>query len=162
MGPLELIILLVAAGAVLLVGELLLPTHGLLGVVGALCLGGAIGVCFYLNRWLGLGVFFAAIVVSPVAFYGAMNLWKRSPVGRRIILPPVETSAAPALVRAGQLGITVSELRPTGECEFGQQRLEAISDLGMIAPGEKVRVVAVSNGRPTVRRVESAAMANET
>jgi len=151
MDPFLLILLLVGAGAALLVGELLLPTHGLLGVAGLLCFGGAIGVCFYINRWLGLLVFFAAVVASPFLASVGLKVWKRTPVGRKIILPPVQTRRAASPVAIGQTGITVTEMRPIGECDFGDLRVEAISELGLIAPGTRVRVVAVENNRPVVR-----------
>jgi hypothetical protein len=40
-----------------------------------------------------------------------------------------------------------------GECEFDDdgQRLEVISEHGMIPPGTKVKVVSIVNGRPAVR-----------
>jgi membrane-bound ClpP family serine protease len=149
--PTTLGIMLLACGVVLLVGELLLPTHGILGIVGLLCFGGALGVVFYLNKWLGLALFFAAIVASPFLFSIMMKLWVRTPVGRRIILQPQQTLIRPAAVNIGQVGTTTSELRPIGECEFGEMRLEVVSELGMIAPGTRVRVIAISNGRPMVR-----------
>ena len=55
MDPVALSLLLLAGAIVLLVGELLLPTHGVLGLMGLFCLAGAIGVTFYINRWLGFG-----------------------------------------------------------------------------------------------------------
>jgi hypothetical protein len=39
-----------------------------------------------------------------------------------------------------------------GEVDFDEQRLEAISERGIIiAAGQRVKVVAVTNGMPTVR-----------
>jgi membrane-bound ClpP family serine protease len=151
MDPMMLILLLVAGGVVLLVGELLLPTHGVLGVLGLLCIGSAIVVCFRVNRWVGLGVFVAGVVASPFLVNVALQLWAKSPVGKKIILEPVQVGRAPAPVRVGQIGVAASEMRPMGECEFGDVRIEAISELGIIVPGQKVRVVAIDNGRPTVR-----------
>jgi membrane-bound ClpP family serine protease len=151
--PLTLILLLVAGGIVLLVGELLLPTHGLLGVVGLLCLGGAIAVCFRVNKWVGLGVFIGAIVASPFLIQAALYLWAKSPVGKKIILEPVQISRAPSPVRIGQVGVAISEMRPMGEVEFGDVRLEAMSELGIILAGQKVKVVSIDAGRPTVRAV---------
>jgi membrane-bound ClpP family serine protease len=150
-------IALLVAGMVLVIGELLLPTHGLLGLLGLICFGVVIGICFSINRWLGLGVFAAAVLASPVLAQVGLRLWQRSPIGRRIVLPPADVAPAPAPVQIGVTGIAVTELRPLGECEFGNVRLEASSELGIIRAGARVRVVAVDNGRPTVRRVETPA-----
>jgi membrane-bound serine protease (ClpP class) len=155
MDPTSLIFLLVAAGVVLLLAELLLPTHGVLGVLGLLCLGAAIVVVFTINKWAGLIVFLAAILVSPLLLNLAMKLWAKSPVGRRVILQPVENARASVPVTPGQVGTTVTELRPLGECDFGDARLEVASQLGIIRAGTKVRIVAIEQGRPTVRAVEN-------
>lgn len=155
MDPIVLIFLLLAAGAVLFVGELLLPTHGVLGIVGLVCLGLSIALVFTLNKWIGLAIFLAAMVASPFLLNLAMWIWAKSPVGKRIILQPIELSRAPAPIRIGQSGLAVTELRPMGECDFGDQRLEAVSQLGIIPAGAKVKVVAIDNGRPTVRACET-------
>jgi membrane-bound serine protease (ClpP class) len=148
---------LLVAGIVLVGGEIVLPTHGVLGFFGLLCFAGLIGICFYINRWLGLAVFAVAVLSSPLLVHVSMRLWARSPIGRRVILPPANVAPAPAPVRVGTVGVAVTELRPVGECEFGQHRLEAASELGMIRVGEPVEVIAVENGRPTVRRVRAPA-----
>lgn len=155
MDPLAIIILLVLAGAVLLAGELVLPTHGVLGGIGLLALAGAIAECLLIDRTIGLIVLIATIVSGPFAFAGMMAIWRRSPIGRRIILQQIEPPPHGQSVAIGQVGITRTEMRPMGECEFGNIRLEAIAQLGMIEPGARVKVVAIENGRPTVRAIEA-------
>jgi membrane-bound ClpP family serine protease len=157
MSPIELILLLVAAAVVLLVGELLLPTHGLLGFAGLAMVIAALVVVFQINRWIGLGVLCAALVLSPVIFNGAVKLWAKSPIGKRIILQPIESKKSSYSVELGQHGLAVTELRPVGECDFGEQRLEAASELGIIAAGKPVKIIAVINGRPVVRAIETGA-----
>jgi len=151
MDPVFVILILIGAGIVLLIGELLLPTHGGLGIAGILALLGAVGVCFYLNRWLGLGVLVAAIIASPFVWNFMIAAWLRTPVGKRIVLAPLESKVSPPPVKPGDVGVTVSELRPMGEVDFGPLRLEAISELGMIPAGSTVRVVAIREGMPAVR-----------
>jgi membrane-bound serine protease (ClpP class) len=150
----QLAILLFGIGVVLLVGELLLPTHGLLGILGAGGVVAAIVACYRIDFWLGTGVFIAAMVAAPFVGTAAVKLWPKTPVGRRVVLapPPVDVVDVP-LVRVGQDGVSVSELRPMGVCEFESGRIEAISEHGMIAPGRRVTVVAMSGSRPTVRAV---------
>ena len=150
----QLAILLFGVGVTLLLGELLLPTHGLLGVLGGGGVAAAIVVCYMIDFWLGTGVFLAATIATPFVGAAAVKLWPKTPVGRRVVLapPPADAVAVP-LVRVGQTGVTVSELRPMGTCEFESGRVEAISELGMIPPGRPVKVVALSGSRPTVRAV---------
>jgi membrane-bound serine protease (ClpP class) len=76
-------------------------------------------------------------------------------VGRRIILQPLDRAGKEVLVSVGQTGTAITALRPIGECDFGERRLEAVSELGIIQPGQKVRIVSINDGRPTVRAVEA-------
>jgi membrane-bound ClpP family serine protease len=151
----QLAMLLFGVGLALLAGELLLPTHGLLGVAGAGSILAAIVACYVIDFWLGTGVFLGTVIVTPFVGALAMKIWPKTPIGRRIMLRAVAGEApATAVVSIGQTGVSVSELRPTGVCEFDSVgRLEAVSEHGMIDPGRPVKVVAVVNNRPTVRAV---------
>jgi len=52
----------------------------------------------------------------------------------------------------GQTGVTASELRPGGTCEFaGGERVACAAEQGVIPSGTSVRVIAVVDGRPVVR-----------
>lgn len=151
--------ILLAIGASLLIAELVLPTHGLLGVVAALATLTAIVTAGLQNVWAALLLTLALAIATPLAWTLAVSLWPRTPIGRRVILPPVDSTPPPAPVTVGQTGVAVSELRPTGICEFepapGQMgtrvRVEAHSEHGMVQAGTTVRVVALVNNRPTVR-----------
>jgi len=168
MTPLALIILLAALAVALIVAELLLPTHGFLAMSGMVCAAASIGICFLVNKWLGLGVCVAAIALGPVIAALFITYWPRTPLGRRVVLPPTTTVPLPPPVYIGQVGVARAALRPTGEVEFDAQpgagagplnlpvRVEAVSELGLIAAGTKVRVVALMNGKPRVRPVTEA------
>jgi len=150
----DLAILLFGIGIALLVGELLLPTHGLLGILGGGAIASAVVTCYRIDVRLGTIVLVGTAVALPFAGAAAVKIWPKTPVGRRVVLapPPVDVVVAP-LVRVGQSGVTVSELRPMGVCEFESGRIEAIAELGIIPPGRPVRVVNLSGNRPTVRAV---------
>jgi membrane-bound serine protease (ClpP class) len=149
-----LVILLLLAGIVLMVAEALLPTQGLLGVVGAVAMLAAVVACFRLDSRVGFALLAGLVLAAPFAGMLWVRLYPKTPVGRRMILGPVasEAPAAPA-VSVGQTGTTVSELRPMGTCEFGADRVEARAERGTIPAGARVRVVDVVDRRPTVRAV---------
>ena len=151
----QLAILLFGVGLALLAGELLLPTHGLLGIAGAGSILAGIVTCYMIDFWLGTGVFLGTVIATPFAGALAMKVWPRTPIGKRVMLTAVAGEAPRgATVNVGQTGVAVSELRPTGVCEFDAVgRLEAVSEHGIIDSGRPVRVVAVVNNRPTVRAV---------
>ncbi len=147
--------LLLLIGIVLLLGELLLPTHGVLGILGMISFAGMLGVCFYINQWMGLVIFLASVVASPFLLEWSVSIWEKTPVGKKFVLPAVEAQVFSTQVKLGEEGVAVSELRPMGECEFGEHRVEVLSEYGMIPSGRRVRVVGMTNGRPTVREIQS-------
>ena len=154
MDPLFLLVLLLVAGGLLFFAELFLPTHGLLGLLGVLCVAGALGACFILNRWLGAGALVATIVATPFAFNAMIALWQKTPIGRRMVLTTVSGTAGaqrPASL-VGSVGKTVSELRPMGECEFNGERVQCRSESGMtLSPGTPVRLIDIQNTVAVVR-----------
>ncbi len=148
-----LTLLLFIAGALLLVAELFLPTQGILGTFGVISIAIGIGVGFWMNQWLGLSLMLATLAAAPVAITLALNVWPKTPIGKRMILPPVQTSEQQLPVTSGAVGIAVTALRPAGECEFGPHRIEASSEHGPIAKGERVQIVRVEPTRAIVRPV---------
>jgi membrane-bound serine protease (ClpP class) len=155
--------ILLAIGVILLIGELLLPTGGMLGVIGVGAALAAIVAAGMRNAWAAAFLTLALALATPLFWTLAIKLWPRTFVGRRMMLPPVDNTPPPAPVTVGQTGVAVSELRPMGICEFdtggpagqtgGRVRVEAHSEHGIVEPGKTVRVVALVNNRPTVRVV---------
>ena len=148
-----LVALLMAAGVVLLVAEMFLPSHGVLGVAAAGCILGAIFVAMRQSPAVGVVLMLVVVALMPVAWTAFVKIWPRTPVGRRVILQDVPHVAPQPLVTVGQSGVTVSELRPVGVCDFDGVRVEAQSEHGLVAPGTTVKIVALVNNRPTVRVV---------
>jgi membrane-bound serine protease (ClpP class) len=151
--PAFLVIILFAFGIALIVAELFLPTYGILGVLGGICIAGAIGTCFYVNRYFGLVTLIAAAIASPFIAAAVMNLWPKLPVGRRLVLQHVEAAPTPPVVFIGQTGVAVSQLRPMGECEFGPERVQCTSEHGVIESGTQIKVVALTRELPIVRPI---------
>ena len=155
-----LVATLLAIGAILLIAEVLLPTHGLLGIVGFGVVVGAVVAAGRQSAWAAMFLTLAIAVATPFLWALAVKVWPRTPVGKAITLPPVDTTPPPAPVVVGQTGVAVTELRPGGICEFdtgsqtaGRVRVEAHSEHGIVEPGTTVRVVALVNNRPMVRVV---------
>jgi membrane-bound ClpP family serine protease len=147
-----LVAVLLGVAVALLVAELLLPTHGLLGVAGLAAAVAGIVVCTRLNAWAGLGLTLALVAATPLLWGAWLKVWPKTPVGRRMILTATISQPPEAPVHVGQVGVTVSELRPMGVCELEDgTRVEALSEHGLVPPGTAVRVIAVANNRPTVR-----------
>src|SRR3954471_24168567 len=152
----QLSIILASVGIILVIAELLLPTHGVLAFIGIGSIATAIVTSFLINVWLGLGSMAFGTALTPLVGAWLVNVWPRTRVGKQLVLPSHDQAPRPLEplpVQMGQSGTTISELRPMGMCEFAGQRIEAISDLGIIPPGKQIRVVNITNRRPTVRAI---------
>jgi len=147
--PLVALLMLIAAA--LLIAEVLLPSHGVLGLGAAGCILAAIFVAARQNVWAGLALLVGVTAMTPFAWVAFVKIWPKTPIGRRLVLPPVANPPPSSTVRVGQAGVTMSELRPIGVCEFDGVRVEAHSEHGIVPPGTAVKVVALVNNRPTVR-----------
>ncbi len=144
--------ILLTLAIVFLLAEVFVPSAGLLGVLGLGCLLAAVIVCFFANRWLGAGVSIGLLVISPFAINGALRIWQRTPIGKKMILTQTTENNPQPTVLVGSSGVALTELRPMGECEFGDTRLDAQSEMGQVIPaGAKVKVISVSSGVATVR-----------
>jgi membrane-bound serine protease (ClpP class) len=150
MDPLVILSLLIAAALVLMVAEAFLPTHGVLAGVGVALLIVAVGVGFTINTLMGASVFAGSAVAAPLLTILFLKTWQGSPVGRRITLNATTRPIEHEQIRVGDIGTTVSALRPMGEAEFGPVTVQVMTSAGAIASGQKVRVTAYRDGVATV------------
>ncbi len=152
MTPLVLALLLFAGGVVLLIAELLLPTHGLLGVLGLVAIFASAVCLIWVNQWLGIGVLAVLVLTSPFWFMAALRIVPHTPVGKRMVLTATTTTPTTdgAHLAVGQTGMAMTEMRPMGECEFGSIRTQAVSQLGIIPAGATVKIVSLDGEKPVV------------
>jgi len=157
MSPTVLMFVLLLGGLILLAGEVLLPAQGILGVLGGAALLGAIGLGFWINQWVGAGLLLAVLIASPFAATAAINIWPKTPFGKRVVLTPEISHVTAPPVAVGEVGTAVSDLRPGGEIEIGGRRFAARSDRGIVNAGSAVRIIEVIDGRLVVRSAETRA-----
>jgi membrane protein implicated in regulation of membrane protease activity len=97
-----------------------------------------------------------------IAFQLAKYLPDMPYVSRLILIPPADkteednselpgSDAAAALL--GEVGTTISELRPSGTARFGEQRVDVSTEWGFVEPGTPVQVVEVEGTRIVVKKV---------
>jgi membrane-bound serine protease (ClpP class) len=147
----QLVALLMGIGVILFIAELMLPTHGVLGILGGGAMIWGLVVCTKQIEWAGLSLLVAVAAATPLVWIWILKIWPRTPMGRRIMLPNVPPPIDELVVRVGQIGTAVSELRPMGTCEFDGTRIESMSEHGIVPAGTSVKVVALANQRPVVR-----------
>jgi len=141
-------------GIVLLIAELLLPTYGIVGAIGLVLIIVGIGYGFKVDPWLGLSLLGGSVIASPFAMVLAAKVYPSTPLGRRMLLPAGQTTV-PQIIRVqmGETGITLSDLRPAGQCQFASGDYEVKSEGSLIGANSSVKVVNIENGQIIVRAI---------
>jgi membrane-bound serine protease (ClpP class) len=160
MSPMALIIVLYVSGVVLLVLELLLPSHGLLTLGALTCLGVAVYLSFQQGTAGGITGLLVSLVVVPTILGLGIRYIHRLPMGDRFappnptleeVLPTEDRTELAAMI--GRRGLATGPLSPTGICEFDGRRVQCVSEFGWIDAGRQVEAVGVNMKSLVVRAV---------
>lgn len=149
------VLLLAAAGFVLLLTEMLLP-GGVLGALGGLALLGAIILGYVeFGPMVGTVIFGAISVVVLVGFCVWMAAFPRTAVGRRLTLgntPPTGSKLPDMGALVGAEGIAITPLRPAGTVRIGDRRVDVVTEGPFVASGESIVVLIAEGARVVVRK----------
>ena len=158
-------IILLAAALALFVLEVFVPSMGLISVVGVgLAIVGLV-MLFQYDVLTGVIGLLVMLVLGPLAFTFALRVFPHTGIGRSILHggkteEELEREAAERLAEAdkrlalvGMEGEALTVLRPIGVVRIEGQRYDAISELGMLPAGTRVRVTAADGTQIKVRAV---------
>ncbi|AGL00843.1 NfeD family protein [Desulfoscipio gibsoniae] len=144
-------------GILALVLEVFILGFGVAGLVGIILIGWGI-VLLSMDVTLTFKSLVIALAVSIVILIvgikvmSRFNLWQRLTLGNRQRNDEGYSASKKELVDyAGQVGITLTPLRPSGAAEVGGERLDVVSEGGFIPAGAKIKVVRVEGIRIVVR-----------
>lgn len=150
----ELLIMLLVAGALLLLLETVLPGM-VAGIIGMLCLVAAVVVGYDrlgtpAGHWVLLGVLFGLILGTIV--------WIKHFPTSRLARPFVSKSTVgdigtdrPELLN--QTGTAFTHLRPSGTALISGKRVDVVTEGTMIERGKSLKVVAIEGLRVVVREI---------
>jgi membrane-bound serine protease (ClpP class) len=148
-------IVLTIVGLFFVVAEVFFPSLGMFGLIAA----GAIVAADW-AAWNESSTFFwvlvaVQIVLVPVLLRLAFRVLPSLPFGRAMLLPEAppqgESGVEPSRHLLGASGTTVTDLRPSGTAQIGEERRTVVAETGVIASGTPVTVVAVEGYRIVVR-----------
>lgn len=162
-GPLILALILIAAGILLVLAELFLPTGGILFAlaIGALVVGVALPF-LYGDSYTGLLLMVGVLILLPVLNVLMVYIWPHTVLARRLTTGGPEEDATLAAMPVyleleslrGQFGRAVSALRPSGMVDFNGRRIDCLTEGMMVEPGDWVRCIEVKVGKVIVRPVD--------
>ncbi len=149
----ELVIILLVAGAVMLMLETVLP--GLIvGLCGLACWMAAVAVAFQRTDqgiWVLLFVLAGGGIGAVLWFKYfpqtryAQSLMLKNTIGGE---PEVDQSLL------DQEGVAHSDLRPSGVAKINDRRMDVLAEGGMIEAGTGIKVVEVTGMRVVVRAID--------
>lgn len=159
MSEIGVILLLFGVGMAVLIAELFIPSHGVLSVVGVGFIIAGVAMTFKdYGEKAGTLALIACLIALPAFALGALKIWPKTAIGRRIAPPnptfsPLDTSVPIADLSRylGKTGRSVSPLRPVGICEFDGRRISCIAEFGILDAGVAVEGIRISGGDLTVR-----------
>ena len=146
-----IVLLLLAAAFMAL--EVMIPSFGMLGLLGATSYVFAVVLAFKVSTADGFIVAGVGLVVLPAAFLLGFRLMRTTGLGRKTLL---EAPDAKSIQRGfsegltallGQSGVTLTDLRPSGMAEIGGLRTDVTSATAFVEKNTPVRVVRVEGTR---------------
>lgn len=151
--------LLFIAGIILILLEIFLPTLGIVGMIGlilvAVSIFNAVPI-FSEAIWIVAGAVLltAVIVWILIRFLGWEVKWNRVVLRSSQSNEEGYTSSKDRNELLGQVGITLTPLRPSGFAKFGDRKEDVVSEGEIIPSGEEVKVIHVEGMRVVVKRVK--------
>ncbi len=149
-------IVLLVGGILMLGAEVFLP-GGILGVLGAAALFGAIALSFAISPVFGIYIAGAVIILTGIGVMLWIKFFPRLPIGRQMTLDTDGKSFKASDSREqllGQRGVAQSDLRPAGYALVNGHREDVVTEGDMITKGQAIVVVQVAGSRIVVRKAD--------
>lgn len=156
---LPIIIILCLVGLLMVFAEIYVP-GAILGTLGALCLMAAVGAAYY-EYGFGVGstMLVGVSILSLASVALGLKIFPNTPLGRQLQLQsaidsPKDTPDFSSLL--GRQGVAITSLRPSGAARIGDQRIDVVSQGGLIEKDTPVVVIQTEGARVVVRAIEPA------
>ena len=160
--------LLFLLGIAILMIEIFVPSHGLLGLVGMGVLGYGLYRLFIISQVAGFVGLAVLAIALPTAFLITIKNWHRTPAGKYISSPNPQLTAEDRMPvenmkpLIGKVGLALTPLRPVGTCVFDGQRVECTAEHGMIEKGAEVEGIRLIDRTLSVRAFTSGPSGSES
>lgn len=139
------------------------------GLIGAVMGGSLSSLTSGSDGLYAVATLLLALVVAGAGMWTASKYLHSVPVFNRLVLHSSTDDAPGTLaanvagrlatrgaVKIGQVGKTITPLRPAGRAQFGEEIFDVVADLGFVDAGAGVRVVSADAFRVVVERTPEA------
>jgi membrane-bound serine protease (ClpP class) len=147
---------LLGVGVLLLLGELFLPSAGILLMLALSSV--IVGLVFLFKYDTILGVSALLGIIAAVPFTGGVLLrfWSKQLRGDDEPIDEENLTVRDQNRLVGHFGKTLTPMRPAGMVDFAGQRVDCVTDGRMLEAGKSVRCVSVVGNRVVVRPADPA------
>ena len=151
MGILTAILLFV--GGLFLIGmDFFVPSGAVLGVSGGICILASIySAHIAWGLWGAVAFTGGALMAVPVVVWVGL---KRLTLNKSLDAKKGFVGVADLSGLVGKEGSAMSDLRPSGAVLIGQNRVDVVSEYGMIRQGAKVKVLRTEGNRVVVGEIK--------
>jgi len=143
-------LLLLAAGILVVVVEMFIPSAGILGIVAATFLIAGVVVAFLHSLFFGLAVLTGTSLAMPLLFWLLVKVWPMTPMGKAILMNDTIENVVPESTTeslVGQVGIAKTKMLPSGIVAIDGDQHDAVSEGFAINAGDTVKVVSARGNR---------------
>ena len=158
--------LLLAAALLLVFLEIFIPSAGLIQLLSLGMLVASLWSAFAVSTMTGFVFLTIALALLPIVVLSAASIWPHTWLAQYFMLTPPNSEET--LLRrnddspfselqgyVGQVGRSLTDLRPGGTIEVNGQPIDAITDEGYLAAGLPIRVIGIKQAQLLVRKYES-------
>lgn len=164
-------LVLFAAGLMIAVMEVVLPSAGILSIAAIACLGGSLWCSYQVSGFAVAVMGISEAIVVPTTVFATFKILPKTAMGRQLFLSaPTQsglqkravgpTPASPAVSAGGTPvgceGRVVTMLRPSGTAELNGRRVSVVSNGNMIPVDARIRVIHVEGTRIVVEEIQAA------
>lgn len=160
-GSVGIVLLLGIVGLLLIVVEVMFVSMGVVGILAASALLGAVFMAFQLSVAFGVTVVVTESIAAPLVGIAALRLLPKTRFGKQLILSGPEPNSAAVAGAGSELqalrhkrGITLSPLRPSGFARIDGRRVDVTTRGEMLDADCEIVVLEVANNRVVVTRAD--------
>lgn len=156
-------LVLIGVGLLVMLVDVFVPTMGVLMIGGVLvAVAGVVELFWVSTTWGAIGALVLMVIGPGIMLFG-LKVFPDTPIGRMLILRPpgpgagdgsedgegagvVEGEPHPLAGLVGQEAVVLTDLRPVGTIRVGGDRVDAISEIGHVSAGARVRITGTAEG----------------